>query len=233
VATNKSTHAEFLQGARTLIENAAGIPELAGVLSGYGYDQARFAQGLALMDEAESLARKQAADHGGKREATQERSKAWELANGAYAKTLKVARMAFSSDAKAVAALKLLGPRKMSMAGWYDQASTFYDNLSAEPRFLEGLGRFGYGPEKIAHEKSLVERVRDKAHEQTYGTGSAQASTAARDRKLRELDTWVTELRTICRIAFYETPQELEKLGVLALNRARRKKADKADNAKD
>ena len=56
----------------------------------------------------------------------------------------------------------------------------------------------------------------------TEGSGTAQASIVARDKKLHELDSWVSELRTIARVAFYEEPQELEKLGVIVLNGPRR-----------
>jgi len=64
----------------------------------------------------------------------------------------------------------------------------------------------------------LEATVRQRTQAKVQGSGTAQASTAARDKKLRELDAWVSELRTIARVAFYENPQELEKLGVMALN---------------
>jgi hypothetical protein len=54
----------------------------------------------------------------------------------------------------------------------------------------------------------------------------------ARDGKLRELDVWVSDFRTICRVAFYENPQELEKLGMMALNGPRRSAKKAAGAAK-
>jgi hypothetical protein len=220
--------ADFLQGAETLIENAAGIPEIAAALALYGYDAGRLEEGRKLWSETDALVKKQSLDAGGRSEATQEFDKAWTSANAAYIKALKVARVAFGEDAKAIAALKLYGPRKQSLAGWLEQAQTFYANLAADSGLSGRLLRFGYTSVKLVAEAEAVDEVRQKTQAKVQGSGTAQASTAARDKKLRELDSWVSELRTIARVAFYENPQELEKLGVLALNGPRRAKKPEA-----
>jgi hypothetical protein len=228
MASHQGSLADFLQGAKTLIENAIAVPEIAAALATYGYDAARLEEGRALWFEADSLVKKQSLDAGGRFEATQEFDKAWTQANAAYMKALKVARVAFGEDAKAIAALKLYGPRKQSLAGWLEQAQTFYANLAADSSLAGRLKRYGYDQAKLKLEAEAVEAVRLKTLAKVQGSGTAQASTAARDKKLRELDAWVSELRTIARVAFYENPQELEKLGVMALNAPRRAKKAEA-----
>jgi hypothetical protein len=222
MANQKNSLAEFMQGSLTLIENAGSDPAIAAAVAEYGYDAARLAQGRRLWAEVDALAKKQTADYAGRHGATQDFGKAWEVANAAYMKTLKVARVVFGDDARAISALKLYGPRKLSLAGWLAQATTLYANLASDTRLVEGLRRFGYSPEKLAAESALVEKVRLVSQTQTQGNGAAQSATAARDGKLRDLDAWVSDFRTICRVAFYENPQELEKLGMMALNGRRR-----------
>ena len=214
----KNSLADFMQGAHTLIENAIANPELAVVLAGYGYDAARLKEGRRLWAHVDELAKKQVANYGGQYEATQSYEKAWTAAHSAYMKTLKVARVAFGDDAGAVAALKLYGPRRLTIAGWMDQATTLYTNLSSDARFSAGLVRFGYSAAKLNVEKALIEDLRLEIQAHAQKTGGAQSTTATRDDKLRELDTWVSDFRTICRVAFYENPQELEKLGMMVLN---------------
>jgi hypothetical protein len=229
MSIHQGTMADFLQGAKTLIENAAGLPEIAQALALYGYDSGRFEEGRRLWAEADALAKRQSLDSGGRFEATQEFDKAWAQANGAYMKALKVARVAFGEEPKAIAALKLYGPRKQSLAGWLEQAETFYSNLAADSALSGRLLRYGYASAKLGAEAASIEAVRQRTQAKVQGSGTAQASTAARDKKLRELDAWVSELRTIARVAFYESPQELEKLGLMALNAHRRaKKAEAA-----
>jgi len=231
MANLKNTQAGFLQDASTLIESARSLPEIAEVLAGYGYDAARLEEGRRIWNEADALTKKQALEHGGKREASQEFGKTWESAQAAYMKTLKIARVAFGDETKAIAALKLYGPRKQTIAGWLEQAGTLYSNLAGDPALSSRLARFGYSDAKLAAEAALVAEVRSKSQAQIQGSGAAQSATAARDQKLRELDSWVSELRTICRVAFYEKPQELEKLGVLVLNGPRRARKAEASQA--
>ncbi|PKL09712.1 MAG: hypothetical protein CVV51_02405 [Spirochaetae bacterium HGW-Spirochaetae-7] len=217
----KSSRSKFLQGARTLVENAAGLPEMSSVLSGYGYTEARFKEGLDLVDAADSLSKRTSLEYGEKMEASAEFSGAWATANVVYSKTLKLARIALGDDPKGVAALRLMGTRKQSFSGWYDQAGTFYENMLGDKRFTDGLAVFGYTKDRLRDEKKVVDDVMKKYTTHAYESGSAQASTAERDRKLKELDSWVSDLRGVCEVAFYDTPDELEKLGPLAPTRRR------------
>ncbi len=225
----KTSQSKFLQEARTLVENAAGLPEMASVLSGYGYTDARFKEGLRLLDAADGLAHKKTEDHGERLEASAGFTKAWAAANVLYCKALKLARIALGDDAKAVTALKMMGARKQSFSGWFDQAGTFYDNMMREPRFIAAMAGFGYSHDKLATERSAIQGVGVKYNVHAQESGSDQASTADRDRKLRELDSWVSDLRGVCEVAFYDDRDELEKLGPLAPTRRRasgaRKKA--------
>jgi len=218
----KTSQSKFLQEARTLVENAAGLPEIASVLSGYGYTDERFKEGLHLLDAADGLSRKKTEDHGERLEATAGFAKAWASANVLYCKTLKLARIALGDDAKAVVALKMMGPRKQSFSGWFDQAATFYDNMMRESRFVTMMAGFGYSKEKLAAERSAIHGVGTTYNVHAQESGADQASTADRDRKFKELDSWVSDLRGVCEVAFYDDRDELEKLGPLAPTRRRR-----------
>ena len=43
-------------------------------------------------------------------------------------------------------------------------------------------------------------------------SGEAHLSTQAKDRKMGELDDWVSDLRAVCEVAFYDRREELERL---------------------
>ncbi len=90
-----------------------------------------------------------------------------------YIKTLKVARIAFGDEPGPSAALKLSGLRKQTVTGWFEQASTFYANLTAG--FADRLVRFGYTPAKLAAEAALVEGVRQTLHSPGQGVGRSPA----------------------------------------------------------
>ena len=224
--------AQFIEASKILIENARGLPEVAQALAGFGYDEARLAEGSKLWSDAEALVRKQTKEYGEQYQASSEAEAARADFEGAYMRALKVARVAFSEDALAGGALKLFGPRKQSTSGLIDQAATFYANLAADTKLVAKMSRFGYTEAKLKGEASQLEALRAKLQAQAKETGEAQAATAARDAKLRDLDAWVSDLRAICKVAFYGSPQELEKLGLTSMNGPRRKKAEKAPAAK-
>jgi len=222
VPKTTSLLSDFLTESRILVENARNLPEMSAVLQDFGYTAERLDQGLALLAETEALIQKQIREYGESYAATKALNDAWAVADAVYIKTLKVARIAFGDEPRAGAALKLSGLRKQTVTGWLDQASTFYANLSEG--FAAGLSRFGYTAAKLAAEAALVERVRQTLHSQAKESGEAQQATLDRDAQVASLDTWISELRGIARVAFADQPQRLESLGIRVLNAPRQKK---------
>jgi hypothetical protein len=144
-------------------------------------------------------------------------------------KTLKIARLVFQNDKKGNS-LMLPGGRKQSFSGWLTQAQTFYRNLLADAEMAAAMGKFGYTAEKLNAEAALVADVSEKSRIQAKETGEAQAATQARDKKIDELDKWLSGFRAVCRIALDENRQKLEELGILVLNAPRRAKKKPAEN---
>ena len=213
---------DFLTESRILVENARNLPDMSAVLKDFGYTAERLDQGLVLLAETEAVIQKQIREYGESYTATKALNDAWAAADAVYIKTLKVARIAFGDEPGAAAALKLSGLRKQTVTGWLEQASTFYASLTAG--FADQLTRFGYTPAKLAAEAALVEGVRKALQSQAKESGEAQQATVVRDSKVADLDTWVSELRAIARVAFADEPQRLEMLGIRVLNAPRAKR---------
>ena len=192
------------------------------MLQGFGYTPERLAEGLALWNQTQALSQRQTREYGESFGATEALDSAWTTAHTAYVRTLKVARVAFGDEPLAAASLKLYGPRRESLAGWLDQASTFYANLTP---LVGRLAKYGYTAAKVASEAALVETVRQAQQNQVKESGEAQQATVDRDRSVEALDMWVSELRAIAKVAFADEPQHLEKLGIAVLNAPRAKKA--------
>lgn len=211
-----SSTAKFLQDARTFIEKALEVPEIASVLLGYGYTPERLRAILALIVEAEALARRKAVEYGEKHESITLLAKARDEANVLYQKALKLARVALRDEPASVEALGLAGPRKQSLSGWYEQAGDFYANLIGDPDYVKKLERFGYTLQRLRDERRVVDAVMDARDDSSTETSQAKAATSARDKKMDTLDSDVSDLRAVCEVAFYDTPEEMEKLGPMA-----------------
>lgn len=222
----------FLESTRVLIENSRDIPAVAQAVAGYGYDSARIGEGVAALTAAQTLVTKQIQEYGEAYQATEAMNLAWEAANQAYTRALKVARVAFANDTGAIGALKLSGPRKDTLNGWLEQATPFYDNLLVSPGLKAAFARFGYPETRLKEEQKLLSGVRQAINAQLKESGEAQTATHERDRAIDALDTWASAFKAICKVALADNPQNLEQLGITVLNQPRKKPAVAAAKAK-
>lgn len=218
MANQKRTIEVFLQDARLLLGNCSSVPALAKPLEGFGYAASRWAEGRALLEEAEALVLAQGVRRGEQHAATEATQAARAVANDAYSKTLKIARIALT-DPGSVTSLQLAGPRRRTLSGWLDQATSFYANLG--PDQVTALGRYGYTQAKLANEGTLVEVVVQRMRAQARRAGEARQATSDRNAALGRLDHWLGELRTVLRVALADDPQLLESVGIRAPGRKR------------
>ena len=212
----KNKTEDFLMSAKTMIENALSDNTVKTALASYGYDEAKLQAGKALYDEAFELDLTQKRESGEKVAVTAEFNNLWVEADQQYMKTLKVARIVLKSLYKADQAAMLYGTRKQSFNGWQEQAVSFYANILNDPQLLEAMAGYGYPEEKLQQEYDMVKQVIAKELQQKQEKGESEQATRVRDQKLDQLAVFVSEMRGIAKVALADTPDYLEKLGILA-----------------
>jgi hypothetical protein len=173
----RTTISGYLYDAQIMIENASADEEIGNAVAAFGYDEAKLKEGKALYEETAAWINNHRKKYGEKFESTAEVQKAWEEADNAFMKTLKVARIALHGNIKAMNSLMLTEKRKQSISGWLDQADAFYRNLTSENDFITKMGKYGYSPEKLSQEYALVKNVTQKNMKQKMEMGNAQDST--------------------------------------------------------
>jgi hypothetical protein len=206
---------DFILSASIIIENSLSSEDVLNAVASYGYDSARIHAGKELHDDVIILSNRQKADYGLQMEATKALKSSWDAADGAYMKTLKIARIAFAGNIGVKTALMTAGKRKQSRTGWLEQAEAFYANLLSDENLLSAIFNYGYTQAKLEGEYALVKNVREKEIFQKNAAGNARKSTALRDEKIRALDKWLSEYRAVAKIALSDSPQKLEKLGII------------------
>ena len=209
---SKTSVGEILNSARLAINNAKD-PYIEAQLTQMGYDAAKMAVGSTLLNEAELLAQQQIAKYGHQFAASEAFKVAREEAKVVYNRALKVARVAFQDDVQATAALLLNGERKTSFGSWYQQLSTFYGNLLADPRLLAVMLPYGYTTAKLTAEQTAVRALQGLDEAQEKLKGDAQAATKLRDAKIKALTKWLADFRKIAAVALVDDSQKMEALG--------------------
>jgi hypothetical protein len=213
VAKPRMSIDERLLAAQVAIDNALGDAGIQAALDAFGYDAARLGAGRALYEDALALVNAQKAEYGDQYEASAAVRAAWDAADAAYMRTLKVARVALQDDPKARAALMLGGDRKQSLSGWMDQATAFYTNLLGDGDLMAAMAGFGFDAAKLEAEQALVEAVVEANLVQEREKGEAQDATKQRDASLDAMDAWMSDFKAIARVALEGNAQWLEKLG--------------------
>lgn len=197
------------------IDNARSDRDIQSKLSTFGYTAEKLTIGKTMLEVCDVLVKTQIKEYGDQFEATNVLNALWKTAENAYINSLKIARIAFVDDASAQAALLLNNKRKDSLSGWLQQSESFYANLIASESFKTRMSAYGYTNEKLLAEQQQITNLKTAKLNQEKEKGQAQQATLNRDKKLDELDAWVSDFIVIARVALEETPQYLEKLGIL------------------
>lgn len=213
MAKPKRSIDERLLEAQVAIDNSLSNPVILDAVTLFGYGDARLKAARDLYDETMALVAAQKLEYGEQFEATATVQKAWDTADLAYKKTLKISRVVFKDNAKAQAALNLSGSRKLSLSGWIKQATTFYMNLLGAPDLIAAMTPYSYNQAKLEAEAALVQAVVTASAAQDKERGEAQEATQLRDAKLDELDQWLADYKKIAEVALSDSPQQMEQLG--------------------
>ena len=206
---------EKLHEAQLAIDNAIADPIVASAIAEFGYDDARMAEGKALYEKAIELQQKQFAEYGDKFEATEGLHKIWQTADAVYRTTFRVARIAMKEKKKAWSTMRLYNANNRSLPIWLSEAKALYGNLLKDQDLVLAMERFGYTRDRLLEEQALVHSVEEAKRIKEDEKSDAQHATMQRDQALAELGEWFDDFLEIADIALAETPQKLEKLGVV------------------
>lgn len=204
-----------LQAYGVAISNVLTEKDLQAPLAEYGYEIEVVKEGEALHAEAENLMRSQVKEYDEQYIATDEFNAAWKEAKKLYKNDLKFAKLALRKTVGAADKLHFGGKRKVSFTGWYEQALAFYTVLRAESAYLQKLARFKITDEKLAENETEVRNCLLLLKKQDKEQGEAQQATKERDAAFEEISDWYDEFETVAKIAFTETPQLMEKMGIV------------------
>ncbi len=212
---SKLTVAEFLYQSRLRIRNSIEDSSIQSAVAQLGYTPERLETGEILLTESEQLCKVFEKEHGEVAQAFANRNSEREKANKTYKIHLAIAIIVFKNDKAAQTALQLSGRRATTLSGWIQQCNNFYSNLLANPDWLAEMNKHSISEEALTAGKQLIANVASYAEVIMREKGDAQQATKERDAKLEELAEWVNDYVSIAKLALADSPQLLEKLGIV------------------
>jgi hypothetical protein len=206
---------EIVADSKLLINNSINDENIKQTVGQFGYTEPKLTEGQTLLGTVEALQQNQSKEYGEQYQAKSELNTKRKHTHGNYMDLITICRIALRDDLGAQQGLGLNQTRKASYSGWLAQALLFCNNLMSNPDYTLKLEQFGQSIEKIQAIKTAVLETQVLNEKYNSEKGEAQQATKDRDKKIDELNQWVSDYTKIVRIALKNSPQLLEKLGIL------------------
>lgn len=214
----KASQSARLLKARIALSNAQSDPVIGPLLSVYGYDAARLAEGVAVLQVADSAVQAQMSLSGHWQWATKALDTAEDEARAAYRALREVVRAAYGLNDPVQAVLGLNQPMPLRQSHFLAVAITLFNNALGDAEIAATLARFGYTGRRLATEKAKVDAMAAALETRESAKGGAQQATMDQRTALNDLGRWMSAFFRVARVALRGQEQLLEKLGLFARN---------------
>jgi len=204
-----------LLSSKSAVSNALSNSAIQAMLNSFGYTESILQEGMELCTTTDNLHSAQKKEYGEQYAATDELNELKVLANHQYIQDLRIARIALKGQRSTQESLLLSGRRKESLSGWLKQAKTFYTNALNTPEVLAGMGTYNRTQEHLEAGLTKVNAVEQAYAAQLKEKGEAQDATEKRDSAFDTMQEWMSDFKSIARIALESQPQYLEMLGIV------------------
>jgi len=91
----------------------------------------------------------------------------------------------------------------------------FYRLLDGNESLLQPLGTLKLNQDEVTASLEAIAGVETARAEYLREVGESQDATKIKDKALKELDSWMSNMRAVAKIALEDNPQLMEALGVL------------------
>ncbi|MCB8982526.1 MAG: hypothetical protein H6659_01735 [Ardenticatenaceae bacterium] len=212
--SRKDSISLLLHNAGLAISNGRGDPIIAPALAALGFDDGRFQEGADLLAQARDRHDAQIHAYARQQGATAARNQAWQAADRTYAQHRQLAKLALGKTGDQGTAILLHERRVLRLNGWLVQAGVFYSNALGSPEILAALAQYNLTSEELRAGETAVAHIQDLEAAQERAKSTAQHATRSRDVALNALTAWLSEYRTLARLALTGPhAQLLESLG--------------------
>jgi len=213
--TGKYSYSKKMLQIRMALENSIEDGEIMTRIERYGYDETTLRIGLKMLEGVESLSISQHNTQVSKEEASRKKTELGKTAEKMLSRFLKTGRLAFENDPGKLILFKSPGRRRWNFAVWLEHAKLFYTNVFNIPGILEGFMRLDVSREELETGKNKLLELENQSSIQSGLNGDKQVARDQKKIALTELMKWWAEYRKISRIALKDSPQLLEKLGII------------------
>lgn len=213
--TTIKSESKFLERSRIALTNAETHPEIKAALATFGVDEAKYAEGWQVYNKAKE-----------RWELNQEEESETRLASNAYHHAFGNLEMKFKRHRDLVLILSKKDPDTLIQLGirgrfpyryndFFDKCKLFYSVVKSNTDIQAKMAVIKLTPELATECLAELETLLTLRADFDREMGESQAATVSKNQALHELSEWMDDFDTLAKIALYDTPQQLEVLGIL------------------
>ncbi len=209
------SESKFLERTRTALTNAQTHPQIKAALAEFGIDEAKFTEGWLFYDNGRETWELNQKEESETRVASNTYSKAFNQLEMTFKRHRELTLILCKKDPDTLIYLGVKGNFPLQYNEFFDKVKLFYTTITTNPAVQAKLAIIKLTPEVATEYLAELDNLLAHRAEFDKEMGESQATTVIKNAKLHELSEWMDEFDTIAKIALYDTPQQLEVLGVL------------------
>lgn len=200
----------LLEVSSLSVNNTLNDQEVQQRMTQHGFTPKRMQEGKTLLEQFTQLCEHQ----------EQRYEERWELANrmdrelqttrALFVEHVEIVRFVFRQES---AILNKLSIQRIEQARWkwVKQSHRFYTKALEH---ADQLALHGLTQEELAQAKASLEAILAMREELVRKKGAAEDTTQRKSQANQNLRVWLSDFRTVARMAFKESPQKLEAFGI-------------------
>jgi hypothetical protein len=195
------TEAELLETFRISLENTKNQPEIAAIMSEYGYPPEVIAEGDALLLKArkEYDLNKQEGDESSK--AYADFLKAKQELMKIYGLDRKKTKVIFRNESEILAQLALKGEIPAAYLNWIEETKKLYQELVNHPDLLIRTIPLKLDQERVSEALAMISTLESARSDYIRELGESKLSKVNKDHALAHLESWMREFYAVAKIA--------------------------------
>lgn len=209
----------FIENSLIVLNGIKDDTETINLLTAYNYDGSTIETGLNVHTIAAELESRQILIHGEFENTGKEFQSLYKTARIQFSDYRKLIDLEFdSSEDNPLRALANDCIYEKGKFAWIKKAKEYYQYVLKSDSIISRISIYGLTRQRIENALNNITAVEDTKAKYLRLKGDAEEAVRSRNHALRELETWMKKLISVCRIAFKDRPQFLEKLGILVLS---------------
>lgn len=208
------SESKILERIRIALTNAESHAEIKAVLAEYGIDEPKFTEGWQKYHVAKSTWELNLKEESETRLASNSYHTTYAALEMKFKRHRDLTQILCKKDPDTLIQLGIKGRFPSKYNEFFDKTKLFYSSLSTDTVIQAKLAILKLTPElaiSCLAELDILLKLRADFDREM---GESQAATVSKNASLHELIDWMDDFDTLAKIAFYDTPQRLEILGI-------------------